>query len=333
MNISDCMKVSSPFLARWNHRLNKSPSRLVAVLLMLLAVYSMSTSVIFIKLSELDTGVLTAGRLGFSVLFLLPVMEWHRRKAIRQGVVLESGWWHVGVLPGIIFAFHLISWTIGARMTGSANATLAVNTAPLIMPFLLAWIASERVTRNEWIGTAVAFAGLLVLTAADAKLDPEHFRGDLVCLGSMSFIALYLAIGRRIAPRFPSPWLYSVPLYAVAALICLPLARRPEQWAPLFGEHALLEWGCLLGLAIVPTIFGHGMAMVALRVLRGQVVAVMSLGQFVTASLMAWMIFGETPHLAFYIAAALVVTGCAVVIFSKGHVSAESVKSVEVKSP
>lgn len=91
-----------------------------------------------------------------------------------------------------------------------------------------------------------------------------------------------------------------------------------NQWAPLFGERAAAEWFNVIGLAIVPTIFGHGLSMAALRVLRGQVVAVMSLGQFLTSGLMAWIIFGEKPHTTFYVASILVVLGCAVVILAKG---------------
>ncbi|TLD71244.1 DMT family transporter [Phragmitibacter flavus] len=287
--------------------------------MMLVAVFAMSTSVIFIKVSELDITALTTGRLWLSVMLLLPLMEWHRRRAVRSEAGLVKGWWRLGLLPGAVFVVHLITWAMGARMTSSANATLAVNTAPLLMPFLLFWIAKERVTRVELMGTAVAFAGLVVLTAADAKLDPDHFRGDLVCMGSMTLLAVYLALGRRRLPMLPSPWLYSVPLYICAGSVSLMLTLDGEKWAPLFGEHAGIEWFCLVGLAVVPTILGHGLAMAALRVLRGQVVAVMSLGQFLTAGLMAWWVFGEQPHGLFYVAAALVVTGCAVVIFGKSR--------------
>jgi drug/metabolite transporter (DMT)-like permease len=284
---------------------------------MLIAVFAMSTSVIFIKVSQLEIATLTTGRLWLSVMLLFPVMEWQRRKAVAGQVALPVGWWKLGLFPGVVFVFHLVTWAMGARLTSSANATLAVNTAPLLMPFLLLWIAKERVTKIELMGTAVAFAGLVVLTVADARLDPGHFKGDLVCMGSMSLLALYLALGRRRLPSLPSPWLYSVPLYACAGLISLMFALDGSMWAPLFGERAAMEWWCLLGLAVVPTILGHGLAMAALRVLRGQVVAVMSLGQFLTAGLMAWWVFGEKPHGLFYVAAALVVTGCAVVIFGK----------------
>src|SRR5690606_3153210 len=136
----------------------------------------------------------------------------------------------------------------------------------------------------------------VVLTIADAGLDLQHFKGDLICVGSMLFLAVYLALGRRILPRFPSPWLYSVPLYFYCGVGAMFFAWDANQWAPLFGERAAAEWFNVIGLAIVPTIFGHGLSMAALRVLRGQVVAVMSLGQFLTSGLMAWIIFGEKPH-------------------------------------
>lgn len=285
---------------------------------MLIAVASMSSSVIFIKLSKLEVGPLTVARVWTSFLMLLPLVLWKRREAVVKGHGLPQNWWLLGLVPGVMFAAHLLSWAVGARLTGSANATLAVNTAPLVMPFLLFWIAGERVTKMEIFGTLIAFVGLMVLTVADAGLSLEHFKGDLICLGSMLFLAVYLALGRRILPRFSSPWLYSVPLYFYCGVVALFFARDAEQWAPLFGENAGAEWFHVIGLAIVPTIFGHGLSMAALRVLRGQVVAVMSLGQFLTSGLMAWFIFGEKPHMTFYVASMLVVLGCAVVILAKG---------------
>lgn len=285
---------------------------------MVVAVFSMSTSVIMIKLSRLEVPVLTAGRLLLSVALLFPLMESKRRAALREGGPgLPGRWWLLGLFPGLLFSVHLITWAMGARMTNSANATLAVNTVPLVLPFLLHWIAHERVTRKELFGTGIAFTGLVVLTAADARLDAEHFRGDLVCLGSMLFLAVYLALGRRLLPQLPSPWLYAVPLYLIAALASLPFAWGSGSVQLLVGPGALREWAILAGLAVVPTIFGHGLTMVALKVLRGQVVAVMSLGQFMTAGLMAWLVFGEQPHGLFYVAALLVATGCSVVILGK----------------
>lgn len=284
---------------------------------MLIAVLAMSSSVIFIKLSKLEIGPLTAGRVWMAALLLLPMMEWQRRKAVRDGAGLPDGWWKLSLLPGMMFAAHLLSWAVGARLTGSANATLAVNTAPLVMPFLLFWIAGERVTKMEVLGTVIAFSGLVVLTVADAGLDAQHLRGDLICVGSMLFLSVYLALGRRVLPRLASPWLYSVPLYVYGGAVAMLFALNREQWLPLFGETAFFEWFNVLGLAVVPTILGHGLAMAALSVLRGQVVAVMSLGQFLTSGLLAWMIFGETPHGTFYVASFLVVSGCAVVILGR----------------
>ncbi len=283
------------------------------------AVFSMSTSVIFIKISQLPIAVLTCMRLCLSAALLFPVMEVQRRKAVRTGHGPKPRWWLLGIVPGVIFCVHLTSWAMGARLTTSANATLAVNTAPLLLPFLLHWIAAEKVTRKEMLGTFVAFLGLIVLSAADAKFDQEHLKGDMICMVSMVLLAVYLALGRRIVPTLPSPWLYTVPLYLTAGLLALPFALAKGEFAMLgsANPNAWKEWGCLFALAVVPTLLGHNLSMVALRVLRGQLVAVMSLGQFITAGLLAWMVFGEVPHAPFYVAAVLVVTGCAMAIFSK----------------
>ena len=48
--------------------------------------------------------------------------------------------------------------------------------------------------------------------------------------------------------------------------------------------------------------------------MRGQVVSVFNLGQFIFAGLMAWPLFGEAPALAFYPACVLLLIGGTIVI-------------------
>lgn len=274
-----------------------------------LGVFACSTAVILIKSSALHPTVLAAFRLLVAAILLSPVfwLEWRAHRA-------QYSWSHVrrAMIPALVLALHFISWAVGARMAVAAQASLIVNLAPVAIPFFLAALTREQINRREIIGTAIALLGVGVLTARDALRAGGDAWGNAVCFGSMLFFAWYLALGRANRD-FPSLWLYVVPVYAMAGLICL-VAAIP--WLSAAPVEAGREWLLVIGLALVPTIAGHSLLNAAMRHFRGQVVSLCNVGQFVFAGLGAYLIFHEIPAPTFYAASVLVVAGIAVVVFS-----------------
>jgi len=277
---------------------------LLHALSLLLGVFACSTAVILIKESTLDPVLLSSSRLLLAALCLSP---WFVRALARHPDFgargLKRALW-----PGVVLALHFMSWVVGARATLAVNASLIVNMVPLAMPFLLYLLADERVTRSELLGTALGLSGLVLLAGADFRAG--NALGDLVCFGSMLLCALYMALGRRNRD-VPSLFLYVVPLYAVAGLVCLVVALpRLATLARLPAREVAL----VLGLTLVPTIVGHSLLNRAMKHFRGSVVSVCNLGQFVFAGFNAWLVFDEVPAAAFWPAAGLVVAGAAVAL-------------------
>lgn len=225
---------------------------------------------------------------------------------------MPAGWLKRTTLPALMLAAHFISWTYGARMTLTAQATLIVNLAPIALPFFLHWMLAERINRREITGTVLALSGMLVLSAKDAFGGGGDLAGNLVCFGSMLAFTWYLVLGRRNRD-VPSLWLYVVPVYWQAALFC---AVAAIPWVHTVGTASSREWLLMAGLAVVPTIVGHSMLNRSMRELPGQLVSLCNIGQFVFASVMAWFLFREAPGLLFYVAAALVVSGIVLVVLS-----------------
>jgi len=152
----------------------------------------------------------------------------------------------------------------------------------------------------------------VVLTLRDALAEGGSIWGNLVCFGSMLLFAYYLALGRKNRD-FPSIWLYIVPVYAQAAVICA-LCALP--WWGSFEWGSGREWGIMLGLAVMPTLLGHTVLNASVRFLRGQIVSLCNLGQFLFAALMAWALFAQVPPGSFYLGSGLVVAGAALVVFA-----------------
>jgi drug/metabolite transporter (DMT)-like permease len=277
--------------------------------LLFLGVLACSTSAVFIRSSTSDPLVLTALRLVIAFIFLLPVLFVQMRKHRASFTRAHLRRTHA---PAVVLALHLILWTLGARMTAVAQATLIVNLVPIALPFFLLWLARERINRTEVAGTALSIAGLLILSVRDAVRGGGSPGGDAVCFASMLLFGLYLALGRRNRD-FPSIWLYVIPVYGQAALICL-LVALPRMGT--FDVGSTREWMIMIGLAALPTVCGHSLLNAAMRRIRGQIVSLCNVSQFIFAGIMGYLLFGEIPRALFYVASAIVVAGVAIVVLA-----------------
>jgi len=275
--------------------------------ILLIGVFACSTAVILIKASAENALLLAAYRLLVAAVALTPVyLRDRRRHAARYArAPLKQA-----VAPGILLGAHFISWIIAARMTGAANASLIVNLVPVAMPFLLHFLVRETVTAGEARGTVVALCGLLLLGAADFRVAPEYLWGDVLCLASMLVFAGYLALG-RLNRDIPTTWLYVVPLYYTAAAFCFAVALFAVNPIKPYPPR---EVALILALGIVPTVLGHSSLNYAMKHVRGQVVSIVNMGQFVFAGVMAFFLLGEVPPPAFYAASALLIGGALLAI-------------------
>lgn len=282
-------------------------------LVLIFGVFCCSTSVIFIKIGGTDPIVLSAYRLLLGGLFLTPFILRLSPDETRPPfaeLLRRAG------PPAFFLGIHFITWIAGARMTPAANASLIVNMVPVVMPLLLLVVLKERITRPEGLGTLAAITGVLLLGIGDFNMSREYALGDAVCFLSMLFYAFYLIFARK-NKDLPSIYVYVVPVYLLAGLLCLAIAigfqmaGREVVW---FGPDARNEWISILGLALVPTVFGHSIINWALRSIRGQAVVIINLAQFIFAGIMGFLLLGEIPHAIFYIASLLVVTGAVIVI-------------------
>lgn len=276
-------------------------------LVLVIGVFSCSTAVIFIKISSEHPLLLAAYRLLIAALVLTPffVREMKRQKGSYSVRQLSRS-----LLPGIALAFHFITWIVGARMTLAANATLIVNMVPAVMPFFLFFLSREIVKVYEVVGTGFALFGITLLGLTDIYVNRTTFLGDVLCLISMFLFTFYLALSRKNRD-VQSIWLYIVPLYYTAGLFSFMVG---SFFVNPFKHYTTVNILSIVGLGILPTVFGHSILNYSMKHFRGQLVSVVNLGEFIFATLMGYFILGETPSSMFYVAGILVVTGALFVV-------------------
>ena len=269
--------------------------------LLLVGVLACASSVIFVRESQQSAAWLAVWRLWVAVLCLLP-WAWRDYQRLRPDIkiLLRQAW-----LPGCVLGLHFIAWNAGARMVPAAMGTLLVNLTPLVMPGLLWCLYRQRVTPREWQATAMALCGFFILSWSTLQWDMAYWQGSAVVLLAMLSFALYLAsaasshIGRNIG----SIWLYLLPVYAVAGVLCLVLSWLTEPFHGFVDGYDMLM---TVSLGLVSTVIGHSILNWCMQHISGQRVTVVNSMQFVFAGVLGWWWYGELPGLAFYAASGLI---------------------------
>jgi drug/metabolite transporter (DMT)-like permease len=271
-------------------------------LLLMLGVLAGSTAVIMIKASDEFPILVASYRLLVAAVVLAPFFFREVRNSGIPYTWKQLGW---SAVPALALAAHFITWVIGARMTAASNASLLVNMLPVALPFFLWIFYRERVTRVEILGSLIAVSGVFLLSGASIKVSIQTFLGDLTCLFSMLLFAIYLALGRKNAGRI-GIMTYMVPLYTMAGLVCFVLALFFINPIKAYTTANLLY---ILGLGIIPTVFGHSILNYSMKFFRGQTVGLANLGQVIFAGIMGIVFFHEFPSPVYFAAAGLILSG------------------------
>ncbi len=223
--------------------------------------------------------------------------------------------WHVFVpvtalLAGLLLALHFATWVPAATMTTVASATALVATQP-IWSALIARSRGEVVTRQVWLGIAVAISGALLLTSADFRVSGEALVGDLLALVGGAFAAAYMAAGSEVR-RSVSTTTYTAICYSTTAALLLVACL--VGGVKLTG-YAGIDWWKLVALTAGAQLLGHSLFNVVLRTTSPTVVSMSILFEIPGAALIAALFVADqrVPWLAVP-AAVLLLTGLGMVI-------------------
>lgn len=266
-----------------------------------------STAIVWIKASDEHPFLVAAYRLLIAAVVLTPFFFKDLQKFPGRFGWKQFSW---TLLPALALAFHLMTWVVGARMTQAANAVLIANLTPVAVPFFVWIFFREKVNRVEIFGTLLALAGLIWITSSSLSFSQVRFIGEVICFISMLGFALYLALGRKNGGRI-SLWLYMVPLYYVAGLICLGSALF---FINPIKSYTLQNLLMMLALGLFPTVLGHTILNYSMKFFRSQVVSVANLGQILGGTLLGMIFLGDEPSGSIYGAAVVIILGILVVL-------------------
>lgn len=262
-------------------------------------------SPIFVRLSEVGPLTTAFWRVALA---LIPLAIWSGATSGRgQAVAKPTGLLDCLALmvPGLMLAGDLIAWHISLHMTSVANATLFTNMAPIFVTLGGWFLFRTRISAIFLTGLALALAGVVILKGGPGAVGGGNIAGDAVAVVAAVFYAGYLLSLARLRSRFST---LTAMLWTTvsAGIFILPVALYFEtDFIPL----SVFGWAMVLGLAWLTHAGGQGLIIYALAWLPPAFSSLTLLIQPVVATILAWMLLGESIGVAQAVGGIVVLAG------------------------
>jgi drug/metabolite transporter (DMT)-like permease len=172
---------------------NKTPIK--AFLFLLLGVFCIAWSAIFVKLAHAPA--LTSGfyRYFFCFLGLLPIWIYRKIK-IPDSKTLT--WIFIG---GLLFVLDMSLWNVAILRTTASVSTLLANNASIFVGLGSLFFLKQYLSKTYWIGLFVAMTGVFLVAGRDFVQNPNVGMGHFMAIGAAFFYAGYLLITQQVRDK------------------------------------------------------------------------------------------------------------------------------------
>jgi drug/metabolite transporter (DMT)-like permease len=244
-------------------------------------------------------------RNALSLVVLGPATLLRRRSEVRG---LRARELRFAAAAGFFLALHFATWVPSLNMTSVASATALVATQP-VWQAIIARLQGHHVSRQVWIGIALAVVGAGWLSGVDFSVSSRHLQGDGLAALAAVFAAVYIAAGGEVR-RTVSSLTYTTFCYSIAAAVLLALCLVAGV---RLGGWSAVSWWKLVAITGGAQLLGHSMFSQVLRTTSPTVVSLVILLEVPGAALLAWLWLGQVPRLSVIPGALLLLAGIAVV--------------------
>jgi drug/metabolite transporter (DMT)-like permease len=215
-------------------------------------------------------------------------------------------------LSGIALALHFIGFFIAMRYTSVAAGTALTALQPLFATYFVKRLGGE-IPRRAWVGMAIAFIGVLIITGVDLQISTRAFVGDLAAIACAALAAIYVVLGAK-ARENVSTATYTSIAYLTCAVISLIFALISKS--QLIG-FTLKEWLLLLALIAGAQILGHTILNFTLKNLSPAIASLVVFFEVPVSAILAFWWLDQLPPLGTVPGLLLILLGCAVFVFRR----------------
>lgn len=260
------------------------------MIMIVIGVFGISLSSIFVKYSIAPSAVTAAFRLMWTVLLMLPIVG--GKKEVRQELLhVDRKTCFLSCVSGLFLAIHFAVWFESLRHTSVASSTTIVCTEVIWVSLGFCLFMKGRLSKKAMATIAVTFVGSVLIAYADSTAGTAQLYGDILALLAAIAVAVYMLIG-RVVRKEVSTTVYTFMVYVVCAVTLVVIS--------LFQGHDLFGFGIsavIVGLllAVFSTLLGHSIFSWCLKYFSPSFVSASKLCEPVVAAVFAGFLFEELP--------------------------------------
>jgi drug/metabolite transporter (DMT)-like permease len=278
--------------------------------LIAVAIAAVSTAAPLIREASAPSLAVAFWRNALAVLVLVPFASLSLRTRA-EARALSPPRRRLALLAGVLVAAHFATWVPSLSYTTVASSVALVATQP-VWAAVLARLRGDHVPLQAWAGIVTAVGGAVLLTGVDFAVSGRALLGDVLALAGGMLAAAYVTVGSGVRQSV-STTLYTTVCYSTAAVLLLLGCLAGGQ--PVTGYDGR-TWAVLAALTAGPQLLGHSLVNRVLRTTSPTVVSVAILFEIVGATVLAWILFGETPPAGAYPGAVLIAAGIIMVVLA-----------------
>ena len=217
-------------------RLDHLDTRAVALLVACCAFWGLQQILIKTTVTEVPPLWQAAIRMSGAVVLL---WLWCRARGVP--LFQRDGTLPGGLLAGLLFAGEFVCIYLGLQLTTASRLTVFLYTSPFVVALLLPrFVAAERLRGVQWLGLAIAFAGVVLAfgESLGAGSAPQ-LRGDALALAAgvlWGLTTLAIRSTRLATASAEKTLFYQIGVTALVA----PLVSRllGERWSFAYSNYA-----------------------------------------------------------------------------------------------
>ncbi|TKI56810.1 DMT family transporter [Brevibacillus antibioticus] len=291
-------------------------------LALLIGVIAISSSAIFVKLSDAPAPIIATYRLIFSVLLTLPFLCWNRGAIAEIGKTSKKVWL-LCILSGAFLASHFLLWFESLNYTSVASSTVLVTLQPLFAFIGGYFFFGEKVRFLALSGGLLAIAGSFVIGWGDFQVGGMALWGDFLALMGAVTVTGYWLVGQYVRQHMSS-FAYTLVVYTATSVI---LVAYDLAFGYSLVGYPAADWGWFFCLALFPTLLGHSIFNWIIKWLNTTTISMGILGEPIGTAILAYFILGEVVTPPQWIGGLIIIAG--IYVFIRFNQSAKGVSSIE----
>ncbi|RLG77086.1 MAG: EamA/RhaT family transporter [Thermoprotei archaeon] len=280
--------------------------RLRIAVLLTVAMLSISSAAILVRLSGASATTCAFWRLALSTVILLAL---GLARGERPYIGIEP------VIAGTALATHFILWMESLFLIPVGLSTAIVITYAMFTAIVDAVLFRERISPIQVLGLILSLSSITLMYALPTLTrESSNPLGITYSFMGALMATIYFSIGRATRRRGTALTGYTTTTYGIAALATLVYALVVGE--NLFS-YPIKTWFFLILLALIPMLGGHTTMNYVLKFVKTSTVTSIALGEPVIASFLAYILLQEVIELRDIVLMLFTITGVGMVVLSE----------------